>query len=80
MVTKMEMESCSEGESDVETKVKKDEVVKVEPKSAAKISPRKSAEKNSPKKSGAKKSSVTSGSGSAGKPKQASIMNFFSKK
>jgi hypothetical protein len=76
----MEMESCSEGESDVETKVKKEEVVKVEQKSAAKISPRKSAEKNSPKKSGAKKSCATSGSGSAGKPKQASIMNFFSKK
>ena len=79
MVTKMEMESCSD-DSQPETAVPvvQKEQVKAEPKSPAKKSSGDSGAKKSGD-SGAKKS-ATATSNSTGKPKQPSIMNFFQKK
>jgi hypothetical protein len=67
MVTKMEQASCSDA-SDAEPDRKVE--AKAEPKPVI-VSPKKTGDV-----AAAKKSSV----GSSGKPKQASIMNFFQKK
>ena len=77
MVTKMEMESCSD-DSQPEPPVvivDKKEQVKTEPKSQA-LSKSPSAKKSGD--SGKKCTTATSNSG--GKAKQPSIMNFFQKK
>ena len=71
MVTKMELASCSDdSDNDADVAVKK-----VEKVAEVKLT------KASPKKNGdVKKPAPASTAGSGGKPKQASIMNFFTKK
>ena len=85
MVTKMEMESCSDDsqpEPPVTVTLKKEQV-KTESKSLAKTISKSPAKKSGDtgKKSGdSGKKCTTAASNSAGKAKQPSIMNFFQKK
>ena len=75
MVTKMEMESCSDDSQPEPTVIVKKEEVKEEPKSQA------LSKSPSAKKCGdSAKKSITATSNSGGKAKQPSIMNFFQKK
>ena len=76
MVTKMEMESCSDdSQPEPPVIVDKKENVKTELKSQT------DSKSPSAKKSGdSGKKSTTASSNSAGKAKQPSIMNFFQKK
>jgi hypothetical protein len=77
MVTKMEMVSCSDDSEPEPVVVAPQKEVKAEPKSqAVSKSPSKKSADGGKKSGDSGKKTLTS----AGKPKQASIMNFFQKK